>query len=85
MGELLEPSTRTGSDRRLYYRLCCGSRLWVEVIRRFVTGSQDITFAVFRNKNGKAEFAAQLAQDAKVRPGRPTKGRLPRSQLSSFF
>jgi len=36
-------------------------------------GSQDIIFAVFRNENGEAEFAAQLARDAKDTTWTPDK------------
>jgi hypothetical protein len=37
-------------------------------------GYQDIIFAVFRNEDGKAEFAAQLARDAKGTTWTPDKG-----------
>jgi protein associated with RNAse G/E len=72
IGEYLESTCRAGSGRGLHYRVSVLSRYWVtHTVLKYI--EQDIAFGVFRNENGKAEFAMQVVKDAKgmtFTPGR---------------
>jgi hypothetical protein len=67
VGEYIESTCRAGSDRGLYFQVSALSgsdhcRVTFLIDTHVV---QNITFGLFRNKDGKAEFAMQIVKDAK--------------------
>jgi hypothetical protein len=73
VGEYIQSTCRPGSGRGLYYRVSPGSLVSPET-RRTTNGLfQDITFAVFRNEDRRAEFAMQVVRDAKNMTFKPDK------------
>ncbi|KDN70506.1 hypothetical protein CSUB01_07951 [Colletotrichum sublineola] len=57
IGEYIESTSRSNSGRGLYYKV----------------SNEDVTFGVFRNEHGNAEFAIQLVRDAKGMTHTPDK------------
>jgi hypothetical protein len=67
VGEYIESTCRAGSGRGLYFQVSALSgsdHCWV-IFLIDIHVAQGITFGLFRNKHGKAEFAMQVVKDAK--------------------
>lgn len=74
VGEYIESTCRAGSGRGLYYRVSITEYPHCRVIVQADEEiPQNVTFGVFLNEHGNAEFAVQLVRDAKGMTDNPAK------------